>query len=318
MQLQRVRPARSSVLAILVAILQLPASFSGAATVPVYSTGFEQPEYDPAFTLAGQNGWVGNDNTSVCNGLFSRFPGLGQHAYIGLFPADPGLTSYAVWRPLSAVPTNTLLRFSVQMAIIDSENGFYDFFRWSVYNIDSQRLFSLDFDNLTFSIDYLLENDSTFISTGQRFTNDILYTLTIVMDLERNLWNASLNNTSLATNQPITRANSRLILGDVDAVWLYGQLDSPGDNYMVFDNYNVTAEVLQPTLTALGRLNNQFLLRLTGELNRDYAIEANTNLNSASWVALRTNNTSTSGSFDFLDTTSSALPRRFYRGRLLP
>ena len=310
----------SSVLTILIAILHLPSAYSGrAATVTLYSTGFEWPDYDPAFTLVGQSGWVGSDTSSLCNGVFSNaFPGLGQHAYIGLFPADPGLTSYAVWQPLSAVPTNTIIRFSVQMAIIDSENGFYDSFRWSVYNSDSQRLFSLDFDNLTFSIDYLLQNSSAFVSTGQRFANNTQYTLAIAMDLPRNLWSATLNNISLASNQLITTANSSLNLGDFDAVWLYGQPESPGDNYMVFDNYIVTAEALQPTLTALGHLNNQFLLRLTGELNRNYAIEAKTNLNSPTWVALRTNNTSTAGTFDFLDTTSSSWPRRFYRARLVP
>lgn len=300
-------------------LLLSPALSGGAAPVTLYSTGFEQPEYDPAFTLVGQNGWVGSDASSLCNGLFSgAFTGLGQHAYIGLFPANPGFASYGVWQPLTAVPTNTIITFSVEMAIIDSENGSYDSFRWSVYNTAFDRLFSLDFDNQTLSIDYLLENSSTFIPTGRRFANDTQYTLLITMDFGSNLWSASLNNLSLVTNQPITTTNSPLDLGDIDAVWLYGQLDSPGDNYMVFDNYTITAESSQPRLTALGRLNNQFLLRLTGELNRNYAIEATTNLNSPVWETLRTNNTSSAGSFDFLDATSSALPRRFYRAHLVP
>jgi len=306
----------------ILALLLSPAFSGGAAPVTLYSTGFEPPDYDPAFTLVGQNGWVGSDNSSPCNGLFSdAFTGLGQHAYIGLFPANPGFTSYGVWQPLAAVPTNTIIRFSVEMAIIDSENGSYDSFRWSVYNTEFDRLFSLDFDNLTLSIDYLLEDPPTFVPTGQRFANDTQYTLLITMDFGSNLWSASLNNLSLATNQPITTTtNSPPNLGDIDAVWLYGQAASPGDNYMVFDNYTITAQssAIQPRLTSLGHLNNQFLLRLTGELNRNYAIEAKTNLNSPVWAALRTNNTSTAGSFDFLDTTSSGLPRRFYRARLVP
>ena len=295
---------------------------AAAAPVTVYSTGFEAPDYDPAFTLVGQNGWIGSDDSSLCNGVFSNaFPGLGQHAYIGLFPADSGLTSYGLWQPLPETSTNNILRFSVQMSIVDSENDFYDFFRWSVYNTTPKRLFSLDFDNRSLTIDYLLENSSTFIPTGRQFANDTQYTFTITMDLGRNRWSATLNNLLLATNQPITTANSSLSIGDFDAVWLYGEPDSPGDNYMVFDNYTVTAESLAavaPQLSALGRLNNQFLLRLNGEANRNYAIEAKTNLNSSTWLALRTNNTSTAGSFDFLDTTSSGLPRRFYRGRLVP
>jgi hypothetical protein len=294
-----------------------------AAPVTAYSTQFEQAQgYNPTFTLVGQGGWQGSDDTSVCNGLVSGiFPGLGQHAYIGFFPANQSLSSYNVWRPidLAAIPTNTpVVKFSAQMAIIDSTTTNRDCFRWSVYNVSQKRLFSLDFDNEGLTINYLLEDGATFISTGRQFTNDIRYALEITMDFGRNIWSASLGDVSLTRDQPITTANSTLNLGDIDAVWVYRQNNSPGDNWMVFDNYTVTLEPRQdPTLSALGHFSGQFSLRLAGQANRDYAIEVSSNLVSG-WLALRTNNTSSAGFFDFVDAASPALPRRFYRGRLVP
>ena len=290
---------------------------------PVYSTQFEQAQgYNPTFTLVGQGGWQGSDDTSVCNGLVAGiFAGLGQQAYIGFFPADPPLNGYNVWQPidLAPIPTNTpIVRFAVEMSIIDSSTTDRDCFRWSVYNLSQKRLFSIDFDNADLTINYLLE-DGLFVSTGRFFTNDVRYTLVVTMDFGRNLWNASLNNTVLVQDQPITTMNSALNLGDIDAVWVYRQSDAPGDNWMVFDNYTVTLEQRQDaSLTALGNLGGQFSLRLTGQPNRNYAIEASTSLLSGSWLALRTNNTSSAGFFDFVDTSSPGLSQRFYRGRLVP
>ena len=38
-------------------------------------------------------------------------------------------------------------------------------------------------------------------------------------------------------------------LGDIDAVWLVYDTTAPGDNFMLFDNYRVTAEAL-PMISA--------------------------------------------------------------------
>lgn len=86
---------------------------------------------------------------------------------------------------------------------------------------------------------------------------------------------------------------------------------------MMFDNYTITREEPPPpTLTPLDRTGNTFTLRLTGEPERRYAIEATTNF--TAWSFLRTNTTDLfDGTFEFTDRDARP-PRRFYRGRLVP
>jgi hypothetical protein len=138
------------------------------------------------------------------------------------------------------------------------------------------------------------------------------------MDFNANRWNAYVNGALVVTNQLITTNVAARTLGDVDATWLPGTPGKAGDNYMLFDNYLVTADVLPPPpalIQTLGFVSGQFLLRVTGQTNARYAVDASTNL--ASWTALKTN-VATGGYFDYLDTGSAGLKQRFYRARWVP
>jgi hypothetical protein len=128
-----------------------------------------------------------------------------------------------------------------------------------------------------------------------------------------------LNNVVFATNQFITTANAPLNLGDVDAVWLVNQIsgtNAPGNNYMVFDNYTITAYMPPAQVQLMGRTGEGWsLLRVNGQSNSRWSLDATTNL--ANWTAIKTN--VISGTFyDHVDTTSAGLPRRYYRARLVP
>jgi len=64
------------------------------------------------------------------------------------------------------------------------------------------------------------------------------------------------------------------------------KLGNPGDNFMVFDNYTVTAEPYPISLAPVGRLSNgTFLLRLTAEPGRQYDIEVSEDLKD--WFLLK-------------------------------
>lgn len=308
---------------ILAGLLAMSAGPAPAAVTVVYQTGFEEAEgYNPEYTLAGQLGWT-NDGTGG-NGLFTdaaNFPDMGQQAYVGAFPPEDFEVSLAVWRPinLAPIPSNTtLVRFSVEMAIRDSLNGAYDYFDWSVYNASNERLLTIDFDNKTYSIAYLLEGTTQWVTAAPTFRNDVRYRLQILMDFSNNRWSATLGDALIATNQPLrTRTDTALTLGDVDAIWYYEDLIVPGDNFMLFDNYTITREgPLPPTLTPLDRAGNTFTFRLRGEPGRRYAVEATTNF--TAWSSLRTNTTDLlDGTFEFTDRDARP-PYRFYRGRLVP
>ncbi|MBI5383453.1 MAG: hypothetical protein HZA90_02060 [Verrucomicrobia bacterium] len=224
-------------------------SSSPPATTNIFSTQFEVTEgYLTATDLAGQNGWLSGGSGG--NGVVSNyFMGQGQQAFIGFFPPNPGSDGLTVWRPInfSPIPTNMpVVQFSVLMSIVDSSNTNYDDFYWSVYNAQSNRLFTLDFDNYSRRIYYQLDGTNNWVWTGQTFANDDTSTLVITMNFIQNSWSATFGGVLLGENKPITTTGAPLNLGDVDARWRVVAPALPGDNYMVFDNYQITAEVLPP------------------------------------------------------------------------
>jgi hypothetical protein len=288
----------------------------------VFSTQFERSEgYDPAFELVGQHDWLRYPAAIGANGFITNFVGS-QAAYIGLFPPNPKSDSFSVWRPIDYFPPadkQTLVQFSVRMDIEDSFNNQFDSFFWSLYNSWNDLLFTLEFNNDTWAINYLLDGDNNWAYTGHQFTNQVIYTLSVTMDFQANRWSAMLDDRLLLSNQPITTVGSPLNFGDMDAIWSITDPQKPGDNFMIFDDYQVTAEISEPAAAVLSPVGHvgggQFLLRMMGPVNARYAIDSSPNL--VNWTALRTNVLS-DGVFDFVDTTAPGMPMRFYRARRVP
>lgn len=289
---------------------------AGAAMRVLYETRFEKSEgYDEELTLIGQGGWVGFGSGG--NGLVSDFfPGEGQNAFIGFVAPTNNGDFLNVWRPVNYTPGPTnppRVHFTVLMSIEDSSaRANRDDFRWSVYNVAGERLFSLDFDNDSLGINYLLD-DGRFVATGRSFTNAVPYLLDVRIDFSTNRWSASLGGVGLVTNLPVTTQGAVLDFGDVDAVWAIRTPGSPGDNFMVFDNYRVEAEstIAAPArLEPLGKLPpNGFVVRCLGPTGVTYVLQASTNL--TTWLPLKTNTIPVDGYFDHVDQTGGA--RRFYR-----
>ncbi len=202
------------------------------------------------------------------------------------------------------------------MQIVPSTSGGKDDFRWSVYNTNGIRLFSLDFEGATGLISYILD-DGQFISTGFTFSYepDGVYDLEIWMNLARNRWTALFNGEVLASGLRMTLAGTQLSIGDVDAVWAIANTSSPGNNYMAFDNYRVTVESnvsIPPVLKARApQLDNIFRLDLFGEPGLNYEIDVTDDY--VHWIPLGTYRVEESGSFVFEDPDASQFPTGFYR-----
>jgi len=297
-----------------------------AAPTNVVFTQFEVSEgYSTNLDLVGQGPWIswGSGGNGIVPGFF---PGQGQQAYVGFAPPpDAGDDQLVVWPTNQFNPVAAglpLVKFTALMQIADSSNGEYDFFQWRVYNRQGQRLFLVDFDNYFTNINYRLDGTNDYVATEVYFTPDTTYTLSLTMNFASNRWSASLDNTLIVTNLPMTTTNAALSFGDVDAVWLLYDTSAPGDNFMVFDNYRVTAETLtaSPTPTALtqflGRTSDGWaLLRVLGIDGSRWSVDATTNF--TNWTALKTN-TISDGSFEYVDMTASPYSRRFYRARAVP
>lgn len=309
----------------------------------LFFTGFEFVEgFDPLYLLDEQNGWY---HLPVYNGeinidlpadgiLVNAFPGLGQQAWVGgEFVEDNPIDQVQVWHPtvLDPIPTETpIIKFSVLMAIEDLEpTDKGDFFRWSIYNSDDVRLFSLDFDNLDRSIAYLLENSNPqpedFIPITTPFVRNVPQLLEISIHFANNTWSAWLDSTQLVANAPVTTESAtKKSLGQIRALWIpTTAAPSPAHHEksrLVFDNFSLSAESeptipIEPTLLTLGRTTNGFYaLRLIGEPNCRYVLDYSTD--SSTWFPFRTN-IAVDGSFDHIDTNAPVLPQRFFRARLL-
>jgi hypothetical protein len=292
---------------------------STIAQTTVFSTGFELSEgYDQGFTLVGQDGWVSFGSGG--NGILTNFfEGEGQQAFIGFQSPTNMNDTFSVWQPVNFAPlTNDLpvVTFSVLMQIDPSSSTNHDDFRWSIYNSEEKRFFSLDFDGVTQSVNYGLDDGMDFFSTGFAFEKLQTYELVITMNFGHNLWSAKLNGLPVVNAKPITTADSALDLGDIDAVWVIRTPEAPGDNYMFFDNYRIVADPVSsipPTLQIVSRLpNGATVLQLYGEPGLNYTIDASSDL--VSWTAMKVVN-STDGVVDYVDNSAANFNMRFYRAR---
>lgn len=324
-----------SIFAGTVASALLLAALNTAAAPPVrtnlFYTGFEYLEgFDPLYLLDDQNGWV---HLPVYQGAVkidlpadgvttNQFPGLGQQAWVGGEFVDEPIDQVHVWHPtiVDPIPVATpIIKFTVLMAIQDSTFGQYDFFRWSVYNSEEDRLFSIDFDNLDWSIAYQLD-DENFYDVPVLFKPNDPQQLEISMDFASNKWNAWLDGTQIVTDAQITTTGLKKTVGQIRALWLPSDPDNPGDNRMVFDNFSLYAESapvapVAPELLALGRTPEGFFgIRLIGENGCTYVLDYSEN--ATNWFPLKTNIVF-DGSFDYLDGNAAVLPHRIFRARLL-
>lgn len=299
-------------------ILLTAAPYFTTASEVVFQTGFEAEEGYQELDLWGQQEWVGFGGGG--NGIVvDFFTDPGQQAYIGFSPPGDDSLFLNLWRPLNIDPValnQPLVLFSVDMMILDSTNEQYDDFRWSVYNSDQERLFTLDFDNLSLEINYALDDGGFVFPTEYLFDPDVLYTLNIFMNFGRNLWTATINDVVVVNTKPITTLGLKLDLGDIDAVWAIRTPEAPGDNFLVFDNYQVTLldrSSIPVRMRAEGFLpDGRFVTRGFGEPNSSYLIEVSPDL--LEWFPLRIIDTpADDGGFDVVDDQAASFASGFYR-----
>ena len=285
----------------------------------VYYTGFEsEQDYDMEFTLIDQDGWLGEGNGG--NGLMDNyFEDMGQQAYIGYWPPEEAAEPFtSLWRPVDGIgPEETRITVTMLMMIVDSTNDRRDDFRWTLYNDNVRRLMTLDFDNETRNINYALDDD-VFLPTEYGFEHEAVYELKFVMDFASNSWTVSVGEEVLVDGKKLTTTGAALTFGDLGPSWIIRNPEAPGDNYMVFDEYRITAEIRDeipetpPTLEWAGSLiNGRAKLRLGGNATTNYTIEASDDLKN--WTSIETTKLEDTWKEVLIDTRGHT--QRFYRAR---
>jgi hypothetical protein len=200
------------------------------------------------------------------------------------------------------------------MMIVDSTNDQRDDFRWTIYNSDVQRMVTLDFDNETNNINYALDDD-VFLPTEYGFEHDAVYELKFVMDFASNSWTVTVGEEVLVDGKKLTTTGAALTFGDLGPSWIIRNPETPGDNYMVFDEYRITAEIrdeIPPTLEWAGSLiNGRAKLRLGGNATTNYIVEASDDLKN--WTSIETTKLEDTWKEVLIDTRGHT--QRFYRAR---
>lgn len=318
------KSTRASFPAALSALIALPLALSsprGLADTVIYETGFEVSEgYVLGSPLVGQQGWQGFGSGG--NGILSGyFAGQGQQAYVGMTGPTGGDDSLFVWpvvhAPLSPC-TTTNLRFSVDMMIVDSTNSRWDEFVWSLYDGEGYWLMALNFDNGYERIFYAYEGLDDWVDTDMDIETGRKYALVVDLDFPGNRWRAYLDGEVLVASAPLSIYGPEGGFGDLDAAYWPFDLDRPGNNFMVFDNYRLVAQPGQPPPPGLRLISVDdagATLRVHGRPGCSYLVQSTSNF--ATWDDLHTDTPNAEGFFDYTDPLPNPEGLRFYRARWL-
>jgi hypothetical protein len=318
------RPAIGAVVGLwLLATLPSP-----AAPQTLYQTEFEAVDFDPAYSLDEQDGWIvsGTGGSGIyVDGLFG-----GASAFVGGYPPTNTNTETTVWRPLDrdvVAEGHPVVLFEVNFAIWDSTTNapFADEFRWSVINRSGRPLCQLVFDNFDFHVSQVSGGAVAPVDTLQTFQTNTAHTLRLRLDLANNQWSALLSNQAtrvvsvLATNLPLAPAGTALDLGDVDGSWVINDYLNPGDNFMEFDGYRVTVEGVG--LFQIGAVHLEPdgtpVVEVAGEEGADLLVESSAAIGdaAATWQVVG-RGTVHAGGFVLADPASRGATARFYRARV--
>ncbi|MGK0188983.1 MAG: hypothetical protein ACI9R3_004799 [Verrucomicrobiales bacterium] len=314
---------------LLVALMFTVMTVSAQTSIPLYITDFSNfPAGDG--NLVGNDGWLSTHPDEEVHGTVDDFFGEGnRRATLGFF--DPVTTDQiiTVYRPINYDPIASdtpVIQFSASVAIVDSsdESTSFDSFYISVFNTTGNLLGSVVFDNTEADFGVWRADGLDFIDTGVSFEHEILYQLKIRIDFAANTWTATLDDAALFTDAPFSNSDAVRNLGDFSAEWEITDVQSPGDNWLLFDDWNVSA--LKNTTTPdsknfhiariVRRPNGNMMLRWPAENGTQYHVEYSDDL--IQWKNDLPNSTVTAAQGESEATWADRRPNtgiRYYRVR---
>ncbi len=239
----------------------------GAATSfadVLYETDFDN--FSPgADNLAGTDGWVSTRDGESLHGIDDEIiAGLGNSAYLGFFPPASNLAqTVSVFKPLNydaIAEGKPIIEFEALIAIADSQDDETtgaideslreDRFLITIYNTSGEQLASVIYDNRTTTYGLYRNNGSNSFDTGFEFVIEEPQFLFLSIDLENNTWSATLDGAPLFTDALFNSTGSALNIGTIAAEWNISNRFNPGNNWMLFDDWYLSANSRSQTITA--------------------------------------------------------------------
>jgi len=240
-----------------------------------YFTGFESFTAGDD-TIIGTDSWTGSYSGKKFHGVMTEaqhgVAGIGNAAFVGGYSTTvaKGATGSSVYvaRPVNIDPialNQEIATFSVVFGIKDSSVTKRDNFEFLIYNQSNVLLGGIQFDNSTLDsttskprrlIYRLSWNASTstyqYVLTDYTFLSETLETLTCRINFKTSVWTVSLSDVPIFENVPFYTGTGTMNLGFVMAKMAVtsstASTISPGDNYMLFDDYTLRTDSPAPAI----------------------------------------------------------------------
>ena len=235
----------SKTLYLIIFLFSFEDSYLLADEETLYETSFEVKQgFNPNYELRDQGKW--KIEGTAGNGLIKNRFGddFGNQAYLGAFKPNDINEEYLIcWPQISGITNfDKKFTFSVSFMIADSEAGNRDYFQWSIFNSEQKPLFTLDFDNKSKIIGYILGQNGDLINSDYTFENDFIYDLKINFDLNLRLFSVEIGDETILSNIAINLNETTFNFSEVNAVWFFSERGNPGDNFMAFDDYKIVVD----------------------------------------------------------------------------
>ena len=266
---------------LLALVFSIPAQGDPENETILYQTDFSDfPVGDG--NLVGHDGWTSTHLEEDVYGIEEGFFGDDNRSgALGFFTPKTTDQFISVFKPLNYDPIENrtpVIEFSANIAIVDSEETeFYDSFHISVFNSEADLLAGIVFDNTEEHLGIWRSDGLEFYDTDVGFEHFTLYELRLRINFEANTWSAWFGDNELFADAPFTSVDKKFDLGDFSAEWELTDVDNPGDNWMLFDDWTVKAISARPgNSTGSRQLSPRINLRPNGNISLHWRARPNT------------------------------------------
>ena len=195
--------------------------------------------------LGGQDGWQVTGRGSGISGVVEdAVTGLGRSGFIGYgLPTSSPIRVTHVLGIAHDGPPPTKVSFQGLAGVSTSALGDDDLFRIAIRLPDASLLASIDFDLRSSTYGIWTQTPASKTRSNATLAVDHVYQFLIELDLDQRVWSAHLDGFPVLVDAAMAAFDpSGIRDATASFEWEITDLSNPGDNWMIFDELQVTSE----------------------------------------------------------------------------